>query len=123
MKTTNAKPWYIYIPEAVMLFGVAWYLYYYLVRHDDTHGLYVAAPAVVLGALLNRFVWAQTTYLLKSYDWYKTNHPENVQGNKVTCFKCGSSRINIRSLLQQTYHREHFCGQCGQSLYYTPETN
>jgi hypothetical protein len=57
----------------------------------------------------------------KTYQWYKATHPLNVDGNRVTCFSCGSGHINVRSLMNHTYHRDHFCAQCGTTLYFSPE--
>lgn len=56
-----------------------------------------------------------------TYQWYKNVHAGNVQGNKVSCFECGNDRINVRALMNKTFHREHFCTQCGKTLYYSPE--
>lgn len=56
-----------------------------------------------------------------TYAWYKSTFPENVQGNRVTCTACGNSRINVRALMNRTFHREHVCTQCGKALYYSPE--
>jgi hypothetical protein len=57
----------------------------------------------------------------KTYAWYKSAYPENVQGNRVTCNDCGNGRINVRALMNRTFHREHVCTQCGKALYYSPE--
>lgn len=56
-----------------------------------------------------------------TYAWYKSSFPGNVQGNRVTCNECGNVRINVRALMNRTFHREHFCTQCGKALYYSPE--
>jgi predicted membrane protein len=56
-----------------------------------------------------------------TYTWYKNTHPEQVKGNKVSCFSCGNSHVKVRHLMNQTFHREHFCPQCGTALYYSPE--
>lgn len=74
-------------------------------------GLYSMISGV---RLINKF---QT----KTYLWYKATHPLNVDGNRVTCFSCGSPRISVRPLMNHTYHRDHFCTQCGASLYFSPE--
>lgn len=58
-----------------------------------------------------------------TYDWYKMEYPNNVKGNIVSCFSCGCTRINVRALMNRTFHREHFCTQCGKTLYYSPERN
>lgn len=56
-----------------------------------------------------------------NYTWYKETHPLNVTPNGVTCHACGSRKIHVRALMRQTYHLAHMCGQCGETLYYTPE--
>ncbi|ADL55477.1 hypothetical protein [Gallionella capsiferriformans] len=56
-----------------------------------------------------------------TYVWYKTVYADNVQGNKVSCFVCGNDSIHVRALMNKTFHREHFCTQCGKTLYYSPE--
>jgi hypothetical protein len=56
-----------------------------------------------------------------TYDWYKLEYPEKVKGNKVVCYYCGNDRIQVRALMNRTFHREHFCTQCGKTLYYSPE--
>jgi len=59
----------------------------------------------------------------KNFDWYRNSFPENVQSGRVSCRNCGSRRINIRGLGDRTYHCEHKCAGCGQTLYYSPEGN
>lgn len=56
-----------------------------------------------------------------TYLWYKQTYPAQVSGHQVSCFECGNQRIQVRALMRQTYHREHFCTQCGKTLYYSPE--
>lgn len=56
-----------------------------------------------------------------TYHWYKNAHAEHVNGNKVSCFECGNEHIHVRALMNRTFHREHFCTQCGKTLYYSPE--
>lgn len=58
-----------------------------------------------------------------TYDWYRSEYPSNVNGNKVSCYSCGNNRIHVRALMNRTYYREHFCTQCGKTLYYSPEQN
>jgi len=62
-----------------------------------------------------------TRFQTMTYDWYRTTYPANVQPNRVSCFSCGATRINARALMNRTFHREHFCVQCGKALYYSPE--
>lgn len=57
----------------------------------------------------------------KTYEWYKKEHHQHFQGNNVSCYACGSPRINARALMNRTFHREHFCTQCGKTLYYSRE--
>jgi len=62
-----------------------------------------------------------TTRFAKTFQWYKETYRLNVDGSRVTCFSCGGARIQTRSLMNHLYHREHFCTQCGTTLYYSPE--
>lgn len=61
--------------------------------------------------------------LENNFDKYKADHPDCVFGGRVKCYECGSQRVNARGLMNQTYTREHFCVQCGKTLYYSPENN
>lgn len=56
-----------------------------------------------------------------TYHWYRQTHPEHAKDQGVSCFACGHHRVQVRALLNRTYHREHFCAQCGKTLYYSPE--
>ena len=71
--------------------------------------------------IMRRRLKQLSTFEKMTYDWYKSAHPEHVQGNRVSCFSCGNARINVRALMNRTFHREHFCTQCGKTLYYSPE--
>lgn len=70
-------------------------------------------------------IWSHSNkidmYRTMSYQWYRFNYPEAFKNNRVHCYSCGHNRIHVRALLQQTYFREHFCTQCGTTLYYSPE--
>jgi predicted SprT family Zn-dependent metalloprotease len=57
----------------------------------------------------------------KNYQWYRATYPAAVKGTRVACHSCGHDRIQVRNVMQRTFMREHFCGQCGESLYYSPE--
>jgi uncharacterized paraquat-inducible protein A len=72
------------------------------------------------GVLVTRYRQL-TRFQTMTYDWYRTTHPTHVQGNRLSCFSCGATRINARALMNRTFHREHFCVQCGTALYYSPE--
>lgn len=57
-----------------------------------------------------------------NYDWYRTEHPDLVtRDGSVKCATCGGARVHVRGLMQKTFMREHFCTQCGATLYYSPE--
>ncbi len=58
-----------------------------------------------------------------NYEWYKSTYPDQVKGNRVSCFVCGNEKIHARALMRRTFLREHFCIQCGKTLYYSPEQN
>jgi hypothetical protein len=80
-------------------------------------GFFAAIGSIVMITRLRQIRKFET----KTYLWYKSAFPGNVQGNRVTCNSCGNGRINVRALLNRTYHREHFCTQCGKALYYSAE--
>ena len=64
-----------------------------------------------------------STFQKMTYEWYKSSYPDAFSKNRVSCYSCGNSRIHVRALLNKTYHREHFCTQCGRTLYYSREQN
>lgn len=59
--------------------------------------------------------------LENNFDKYKVDHPDCISGGKVKCYTCGSQRVHARGLMNRTFTREHFCTQCGTTLYYSPE--
>ena len=62
-------------------------------------------------------------YAANNYERYTKDHPAQVSPRGVTCFKCNSPKIHTKNLMQGTFTREHHCGQCGTTLYYSPEQN
>lgn len=87
------------------LFGLIW------------GGMFFFIPLVIMRSRLKQL----STFQRMTYEWYRSTHPTNVVGNRVSCFSCGNQRINVRALMNRTFHREHFCTQCGKTLYYSPE--
>ncbi len=81
-------------------------------------------PLIILIALFFLIPYIRNgKFRRRNYEWYKSRYPTNVQGNQVLCFVCGNNRIQVRGLMNRTYFREHFCTQCGKTLYYSPEQN
>jgi predicted SprT family Zn-dependent metalloprotease len=58
----------------------------------------------------------------RDYQWFATEHPDSVSEHGVRCTQCKSSRIHVRSVMNQSYMREHFCARCGTTLYYSEES-
>lgn len=88
----------------------------------DTFLLLFGAAFFIAGTVAMYTRLKQITRFEKmTYHWYCAQYPQQVQQHKVSCFSCGSPRIQVRALLNRTYHREHFCAQCGTTLYYSPE--
>ena len=58
-----------------------------------------------------------------NYERYAKDYPAHVTANGVTCFQCKSPKIHTKNLMQGSFTREHHCGQCGTTLYYSPERN
>lgn len=88
----------------------------------DQFDLIGGAMSVVIPLAIVIYWWRQLTrFQTMTYEAYKTAHPEQVQDGRVRCFVCGNDRIHVRALMNRTFHREHFCTQCGKTLYYSPE--
>lgn len=121
MKYTFQKIFVILLCSFFILLGLA-----LLVPGDDGFKMgqdtFMGAAFLVMGTyVMLTGVRRINRFQKKTYLWYKATYPLNVDGNRVTCFSCGSGRINVRSLMNHTYHRDHFCTQCGTSLYFSPE--
>jgi hypothetical protein len=58
----------------------------------------------------------------KNVDWYRSAHPTAIKDNQLICVGCGSSRRHAQPLTQMPMVREHFCADCGKSLFYSEET-
>lgn len=94
-----------------------------LIQSDDFTSV-VGCILMVIGAV-NFFREVKRDGLLaKNYAWYKKTYPQAVNpAGQAACFVCNSSRLHTKNMMNQTYLREHHCGNCGQSLYYSPEKN
>ena len=58
----------------------------------------------------------------KDFRWYQDKHQDAVsERGKVSCYSCGNRSVRVRNLLQHTYTREHFCGECGTTLFFSKE--
>lgn len=58
----------------------------------------------------------------KNFDWYRSRHRHAVsERGKVSCYSCGNHSVRVRNLFQRTYTREHFCGDCGTTLFFSQE--
>lgn len=57
----------------------------------------------------------------RNYQWYRARYPQAVRGKRVFCRSCEGDSISVRNVMQRTFMREHFCSQCGECLYYSPE--
>jgi hypothetical protein len=58
----------------------------------------------------------------RNFEWFRRTHPNSCGDNgRISCPSCNAHKIQVRGLMQHSYTREHFCGACGTTLYYTPE--
>ena len=62
-------------------------------------------------------------YTSHTYERYAKDYPAYVTANGVTCFQCKSPKVHTKNLMRGSFTREHHCGQCGTTLYYSPERN
>lgn len=61
-------------------------------------------------------------YEERNFTWFRQTYPDSCGAKgQISCISCQGKRISIRGLKQHTYTREHFCGTCGLTLYYSPE--
>ena len=93
-------------------------------------GFYLIGPETALGAFfLTIFVAIVVTkfrmnqhFKQYGYGWYSKNFPEHVRSEgRISCRHCSGRHISARNLMNQTFHRSHFCNSCGETLYYSPE--
>ncbi|WP_162050282.1 hypothetical protein [Fluviibacter phosphoraccumulans] len=54
-----------------------------------------------------------------NYDWYVAHVP--LVNGKVVCRYCGSNKTLVKNGRNNSNIRTHYCGQCGQGLYYSLE--
>lgn len=72
---------------------------------------------VIRYSSLQKAAWAKHTY-----HWYRATFPEHAHAKgRVSCRHCGGEHVRTERLLNQTYMRSHNCGQCGKTLYFSPE--
>lgn len=55
------------------------------------------------------------------YKWYRSKYPSSLRNGQLTCHGCQSNQVHTRNLMNRTFMREHFCSQCGETLFYSPE--
>lgn len=74
-------------------------------------------PLAAMQLRRQRVIWASHTY-----DWYRSTFPQHAHAKgRISCRHCGGEHIRTERLLKQTYMRVHTCGQCGETLYFSPE--
>lgn len=97
-----------------------------VVLNDLQGGKVLIAPSVTatLALLVLITSWRRITrYQTQTYDWYIQAHPNAYKNSRVFCNYCNSGKIHTKNLFNRTFTREHFCGQCGKTLYYSPESS
>lgn len=75
----------------------------------------------VPGYLIFRRLKLKSRMKSMSFKQYCIDYPNAFSGNRLVCHTCKSDRVQVKNVMRRTFMREHFCGQCGQTLYYTPE--
>lgn len=56
---------------------------------------------------------------VRTYEWYKTKYPKNVEEGFVTCFTCENNLIESRPFTDGFFQYEHYCTECGKTLFYS----
>ncbi len=84
-----------------------------------------AVVPIVIVALIILWIVQQQLKLRalrrQNYAWYVSTYPQCVTRSGLSCHACGGRRIHTQRLMQRTFLRAHFCAQCGDTLYYSPE--
>lgn len=84
--------------------------------------------AVTLAGPVGIGFWTQhalrqiTALETRTVAWYRDTYP-NARGanNRLACHACGGAKLHVRRVRQHVDHREHFCADCGKTLFYSPE--
>ena len=85
-------------------------------------GLYLTLgflSLVLAGLLVHR--WRIRRLQNASYAWYRKKYPQAYRNGRVICHSCGNDRIYVKNVMRRTFMREHFCAECGTTMYYSPE--
>jgi hypothetical protein len=78
----------------------------------------LAAVGLVTAALVSN-IRGKKLVRKRTYQWYRTTYPKAFRGTRVTCCSCSCDYVSTRTAKHDLTRREHFCAQCGQSLYFT----
>jgi|SRR5690554_2984296 len=93
------------------------------------HDLFQSVPLTAIvcgsgvGAVLVQAVvrWNAFRHMqTRDLNWYRDAYPGYVRGRRVRCVYCRAEDVRPRALPNPTHMREHYCGACGQVLYYSP---
>ena len=57
----------------------------------------------------------------QNFAWYAKTYPSSMVKGRVHCHSCSSDRVHVKNVMQHTYTRAHLCGNCGTTLFYSPE--
>lgn len=126
---------FIIIGTAAVLYGIIAFISFWM-KHDELQQLGVGG-ASSMGALLpiavgGIFIFSGMSIMrnklrqlrlfeTKTYSEYIKLNPQQIRNGRVACNRCQSSDVRTKALMNKTYHREHYCGLCGATLYYSPE--
>lgn len=73
-------------------------------------------------AIFLRQSWKRIShYQTHTFQWYVGSFPSFFRNQRVYCYACNAGKIHTRNLMNHTYTREHFCAQCGSTLYFSSE--
>lgn len=79
------------------------------------------SPALLIRSVIGS--WREfAKYERQNYGWYIQTYPSCFRQNRVHCYSCKSGKVHTRNLFNRTYTREHFCAQCGTTLYFSRES-
>lgn len=102
-----------------MLLGL-FAVFYSLILEFDLFFLSLGIMLLIIPlSLIQNQLKQLSKFEVRTYEWYKAKYPKNVQEDIITCFTCENNLVESRPLLDNIFQYEHYCTECGKTLFYS----
>lgn len=109
----------IFISFFIMCIGIL-VIFYSLILEFDLFFLSLGIMLLIIPlSLIQNQLKQLSKSEMRTYEWYKAKYPKNVQEDIITCFTCENNLIESRPLLDNIFQYEHYCTECGKTLFYS----